>query len=80
VYDPQGILKEFKFRARPEACTGTPESIESQGKEVARASKRSSGEERIRLTAEPVPAATPPGTSARFAESYTTEKPETRFL
>jgi hypothetical protein len=26
MYDPGGMLKDFKLQAHPEACTGTPES------------------------------------------------------
>lgn len=64
MYDPCGILKEFKFQARPEVCTGTPESIRAHGTEMARASKLSSTDELLRLTPEPVPAGTPAGWKA----------------
>lgn len=61
MYDPRGILKDFKLRARPEVCVGTPESIQSHGTRTARASERSSSGKPLRLTPEPVPPGTPPG-------------------
>ena len=70
MYDPRDIVKDFKLRAYPDACTGTPETIESYAREVARNRKRPSGGERLRLTPEPVPPGTPPGWRAfRFTHS-----------
>jgi hypothetical protein len=59
--DSRGILKQLKLQAHPEVCRGTPESVESKGREVARRGKHSSTAELLRLTPEPVPADTPPG-------------------
>lgn len=67
LYDPHGVLKAFKLQARPEICIGTPESVESYGKEVARSGvgkRRSGDEESVRLIPEPVPVGTPPGWKA----------------
>jgi hypothetical protein len=61
MYDPRGIVKPFKLQAHPEACIGTPESIESKGRELARRQKSHSSGLRIRLTPENVPPGTPPG-------------------
>lgn len=61
LHDPQGFLKDFNLQARPEICVGTPESIELSGKETARAPRRRSDEEPVRLIPETVPPDTPPG-------------------
>lgn len=68
MYDPRGIFKEFTFKARPEVCTGTPDSIESSGRKTAREMKPFSCGQPLRLTPEPVPPGTPPGWRAfRFS-------------
>jgi hypothetical protein len=56
MYDPRGIVKQFKLQAHAEACKGTPESI-SNPRDVSSPGIRkpfSSGEA-LRLTPEPVP-------------------------
>ncbi len=72
MYDPGGFLKEFRLEAHPEACIGTPESIESAGRKSleqgkaleldrSREASRSFSGELLRLTPEPVPPGTPAG-------------------
>lgn|GEM_PF-5981467 len=60
MYDPQGLLREFRLEAHPEACIGTPESIEAAGRKLAVGKPSSSGE-RLRLMPERVPPGTPAG-------------------
>jgi len=71
MYDPSGILKGFKLQAHPEACIGTPESIEASGHEAARRTATLSNGPRppLQLTPEPVPPGTPVGWRGfRFTE------------
>jgi hypothetical protein len=61
IYDPSGMLKDFKLQAHPEACTGTSESIEAMGRATAQRSEPLFNSSRLGLIPEPVPLGTPTG-------------------
>ena len=70
MYDPGNFLKDFKFEARPDACTGTPESIEALGHKAAQRTEPPSWSSPLRLIPEPVPPGTPEGWRGfRFTDS-----------
>ena len=70
MYDPSGILKEFKLQAHPEACIGTSESIEETGRATVRRIGPFATASLLRLIPEPVPLGTPAGWRGfRFTDS-----------
>jgi len=61
IYDPGDSLKEFKLQAHPEACVGTPESIEAAGRSTIKRIGHFAVVSLLRLIPEPVPPGTPAG-------------------
>jgi hypothetical protein len=70
MYDPSGTLKGFKLNAHPEACIGTPESIQATGRATVRQIGPLAISSPLRLIPEPVPPGTPLGWRGfRFTDS-----------